>query len=50
MSLHLSLVSLEAYMDIYSKLTGFIADYASGTPESAAAPPDLTMKAISLQA
>ena len=42
-------VTLEAYMDIYSKLTGFIADDASGTPPSAPAPPDLTKQAISLQ-
>ncbi|GJJ09910.1 hypothetical protein Clacol_004134 [Clathrus columnatus] len=41
--------TLEAYMDIYSKLTGFIADDASGSPPSAPAPPDLTKDAISLQ-
>ncbi|KIJ47882.1 hypothetical protein M422DRAFT_248471 [Sphaerobolus stellatus SS14] len=37
-------------MYIYSKLTGFIANNASGaSPQSAAPPPDLTKKAISLQ-
>ncbi|KAF8589515.1 Neutral/alkaline nonlysosomal ceramidase [Ramaria rubella] len=41
--------TLEAYMDIYSKLTAFIADNASGVPPSAPAPPDLTKNAISLQ-
>lgn len=41
--------TLEAYMDIYSKLTGFVADNASGAPASAPAPPDLTKQAISLQ-
>ncbi|KIJ47880.1 hypothetical protein M422DRAFT_248469 [Sphaerobolus stellatus SS14] len=44
------IVALEAYIDIYSKLTGFIADNASGAPlQSAALPQDLTKKAISLQ-
>ncbi|GJJ12006.1 hypothetical protein Clacol_006244 [Clathrus columnatus] len=41
--------TLEGYIDIYSKLTGFIADNASGSPPSAPAPPDLTKKAMSLQ-
>jgi len=41
--------TLEAYMDIYSKLTGFVADNASGAPPNAPAPPDLTKNALSLQ-
>lgn len=41
--------TLDGYMDIYSKLTEFIADDASGAPLSAPAPPDLTKDAISLQ-
>ncbi|KIJ26619.1 hypothetical protein M422DRAFT_38146 [Sphaerobolus stellatus SS14] len=42
--------TLEAYVDIYSKLTGFIADNVSRTPPQSAAPlPDLTKNAISLQ-
>lgn len=36
-------------MNIYSKLTAFIADVASGPPPPAPAPPDLTKKALSLQ-
>jgi hypothetical protein len=42
-------VTLEAYMDIYSKLVGFVADNASGVPLSTPPPPDLTKKALSLQ-
>ncbi|KAF8526003.1 Neutral/alkaline nonlysosomal ceramidase [Hysterangium stoloniferum] len=41
--------TLEAYMDIYSKLTSFLADNTSGAPVSATAPPDLTKNAISMQ-
>lgn len=37
-------------MDIYSKLTGYIADDSTpGIPPSVLAPPDLTKDAISLQ-
>ncbi|GJJ09908.1 hypothetical protein Clacol_004132 [Clathrus columnatus] len=43
--------TLEAYMDIYSKLTGFIADnvLASSPSFNSSPPPDLTKNAISLQ-
>lgn len=43
--------TLQAYMDIYSKLTGYIADNSTqgSVPHSASAPPDLTKDAISLQ-
>ncbi|KAL0955527.1 hypothetical protein HGRIS_001765 [Hohenbuehelia grisea] len=41
--------TLEAYIDKYSSLVSFLADNASGSPPSDAAPTDQTSKAISLQ-
>jgi len=41
--------TLEAYIDKYWNLLPFIADNASGTPPSDAAPPEQTSKAISMQ-
>ncbi|TFK19427.1 ceramidase [Coprinopsis marcescibilis] len=41
--------TLEAYIDKYSSMVPFLADNASGTPPSDAAPPEQTSKAISLQ-
>ncbi|KAG6811731.1 hypothetical protein H0H92_006083 [Tricholoma furcatifolium] len=41
--------TLEAYINKYSSLVPFLADNATGTPASDAAPPEQTSKAISLQ-
>ncbi|TRM69784.1 Neutral/alkaline nonlysosomal ceramidase [Schizophyllum amplum] len=41
--------TLEAYINKYSSLVSYLADDASGTPETDEAPPDLTKSAISLQ-
>ncbi|KAI0800418.1 Neutral/alkaline nonlysosomal ceramidase [Fomes fomentarius] len=41
--------TLEAYIDKYTSLVSFLADGATGQPESDPAPPDQTGKAISLQ-
>ncbi|KAI0705267.1 Neutral/alkaline nonlysosomal ceramidase [Cerioporus squamosus] len=41
--------TLEAYIDKYTSLVSYLADNATGQPESDPAPPDQTGKAISLQ-
>ncbi|KAF9221073.1 Neutral/alkaline nonlysosomal ceramidase [Gyrodon lividus] len=41
--------TLEAYIDRYNVLVTYLADNATGTPPSDAAPPEQTSKAISLQ-
>lgn len=45
----LPLATLEAYINRYSELVSYIADNATGSPSSNAAPPEQTSKAISLQ-
>jgi len=41
--------TLDAYIDKYSSLVPYLADNATGTPASDAAPAEQTLKAISLQ-
>jgi len=41
--------TLEAYINRYSELVSYLADNATGSPSSNAAPPEQTSKAISLQ-
>jgi len=45
----LPLATLEAYINRYSELVSYLADNATGSPSSDAAPPEQTSKAISLQ-
>jgi neutral ceramidase len=45
----LLLATLEAYINRYSELVSYLADNATGSPSSNAAPPEQTSKAISLQ-
>jgi neutral ceramidase len=41
--------TLEAYMDIYSKLVPYLSESSTTAPPAAAAPPDLTKNPLSLR-